>query len=79
MIRETVIFVALVVVGAGWPLVHVALLIRTARAPGLRFGMRLLAWLPPATPIVSWRAGARVLPVLWIVNAAIYVALRSVV
>ena len=77
MVRETVIFFALIVVGAGWPLVHAALLIRTARAPGLVFGLRLIAWLPPATPIVAWIAGARVLPMLWITNAVIYVALRS--
>lgn len=79
MIRDTAIFFALIVVGAGWLLLHAALLIRTARAPGLAIAWRVVAWLPPATPIVAWIAGARVRAIAWVVHAALYFALRSMV
>lgn len=77
--RQTAIFVALIAVGAAWLLLHVALLIRTARAPGLAIAWRVVAWLPPATPIASWIAGARVRAVAWVLLGALYVALRRMV
>ena len=77
MTRELTLLLALIAVGAGWLLVHLMLLARAARAIPLGRGLRLLAWLPPATPVVAWLAGARALPVLWALHAAIYVWLRG--
>jgi hypothetical protein len=55
----------LTLVGAAWLLAHFALLMRTLRAPRLAFWQRLLALLPPATPIIGWRAGIRGPTALW--------------
>jgi len=78
MTRELTLLISLIVVGAGWVLVHLMLLARTARAPRLSKRLRLLAWLPLATPLVGWVAGARVLGVLWLVQALLYAWLHSV-
>ena len=67
----------LIAVGAGWLLVHFALLIRTLRAPGVSRRLCLLAFLPPATPVAGWLAGARGLSALWIGLGVLYVVLRS--
>lgn len=65
----------LTLLGAAWLVVHAMLLIRAGRS-ALGGGWRLLAWLPPATPLVGWRAGARVLPIAWLVLALAYVVMR---
>jgi hypothetical protein len=75
--RDTALLLLLIAVGTGWLLAHFALLLRTARARGLSRRLRLLAWLPPATPIVGWLSGARVLSVLWATLAIVYCVLRS--
>ncbi len=40
--------------------------------------LRLLAWIPPLTPWVAWRAGYRVAPVLWGVSLIAYLSVRWV-
>lgn len=77
MTRELMLLLALIAVGAGWLLVHLMLLVRTLRAARLSRGVKLLAWLPPATPIVGWIGGARALSVLWGLHGLLYVWLRS--
>jgi hypothetical protein len=77
MTRELTLLTSLIVVGAGWVLVHLMLLARTTRAARLSNRLRLLAWLPPATPLVGWVAGARALGVLWLVQALLYAWLHS--
>jgi hypothetical protein len=67
----------LTLLGAGLIVVHVVLLIRTARAEGLSWPLRLLAWLPPATPVIGWLGGARVLSALWVVQLLAYAILRA--
>ncbi len=62
--------------GAGFVIVHAMLLIRTARA-ALSWQWRALAWLPPLTPIVGWKAGSRVLAGLWILGVLAYGMLRA--
>jgi hypothetical protein len=79
MTRELTLLLSLIAVGAGWLVVHVLLLARAARSDRLDKRIRLLAWLPPATPVVGWMAGARVLATLWALQAAVYVWLRSLV
>jgi len=79
MTPELRLLLSLIAVGAGWMLVHLMLLVRATRAPRLARGLRWLAWLPPAAPVVAWLAGARVLPVMWVVLAAIYAWLRGLV
>lgn len=76
--RNALLLLAWIVVSTAWLVVHAVLLIRTARAPGLGPVARVLAWLPPLTPVVSWRAGARAGAVFWVVSAALYLVLRSV-
>ena len=67
----------LIAAGTGWLLVHFALLIRTVRAPGISLALRVLAFLPPATPIAGWLAGARGLSAAWVAFGVLYVVLRS--
>ena len=77
MTRELTLLLALIVVGAGWLLVHAMLLVRSVRAAQLSRALRWLAWLPPATPVIGWLAGARVLGALWAVHAVAYIWLRG--
>jgi len=77
MTRELALFLSLIVVAACWLLLHVLLLRRALRADVLSRRVRLLAWLPPATPVVGWLAGARTLSLLWAGNALAYALLRS--
>ena len=57
-----ILYVALTLVLAALIVTHAALVLRVVRDRGLRH-----AWaaLPPATPVVAWRTGARVGPVVW--------------
>jgi hypothetical protein len=77
MTRELTLLLGLITVAAGWLLVHVMLLVRTSRATELGRALKLLAWLPPATPVVGWAGGARALAVLWALHGLLYVWLRS--
>ncbi len=77
MTRDAAIFLALVIVGAGWLLVHLLLLLRIARARQVGWPLRLLAVLPPATPIVGFVARARGLSLLWALQGLGYLVLRS--
>lgn len=79
VVKETVTLGVLIAAGASALVLHLALLIRTARAPGLSRAMRVLAWLPPVTPVIAWRAGARVRAAAWAVSVAVYCVVRSVV
>ena len=79
MTRELTLLVSLIVVSAGWALVHLRLLVRALRAPRLARGLKLLAWFPPATPIVGWLGGARVMSALWAALALVYAWLRGLV
>lgn len=77
MTDELALLVSLIAVGAAWLLVHLMLLVRALRAPGLSRGLRALSLLPPATPVVGWLAGARVRSALWAGLGATYAMLRS--
>jgi hypothetical protein len=77
MTRELTLLLALIAVGGTWLLLHLMLLVRTARTTRLTRSMKLLAWVPPATPIVGWLGGARVLSALWAVHGLLYLWLRS--
>lgn len=76
MSDDLVTLLVLIAVGAGWLVAHVRLLMRVARSP--RAGaLRWLAILPPATPIVGWLCGARLLSGIWAAWGLLYVALRT--
>ena len=55
---------------------HVLLLSAPSRSRELPRAQRWLALLPPLTPIMGWRAGARVLTSLWGVIVLAYCLLR---
>jgi hypothetical protein len=80
MTRDAAVLLSLVLVGAGWLLVHLGLLLRLVRSRRehpLSLPLRLLAWLPPATPIVGWLVGARGLCALWTALGLAYLVLRG--
>ena len=56
--------------------VHLMLLWRCLRQRALSAAWRGAALLPPATPLVAWRAGHRVLVVLWGLLLVAYVGAR---
>lgn len=70
--------VAQIVVAAAWALCHLRILLRTTTTKKRRVPawVRLLALVPPATPIAALIAGQRTFPVLWFALAAAYAALR---
>lgn len=67
-----ILYLALTVVFAAWIVAHAALVLGVIRRSGLR---RAWAALPPVTPVVAWRAGARVGPVVWSVLLVGYAVL----
>lgn len=67
---------SLIALGALWLFVHARLLARCLRARELSPGLRLLALLPIATPILGWRAGSRLLCALWLACCLLYAWLR---
>jgi hypothetical protein len=77
MSHDVTLLLTLIILGAGWLFVHVLLLARCLRAPGLSRGFRLLALLPVATPVVGWYAGARVLSAIWIGCGVLYTGLQA--
>ncbi len=69
------LYLSLVLTFAALVVTHAALVVRVVRTRGLEPARKALAALPPATPIVAWRAGARVGPVLWTALALAYAVL----
>lgn len=65
-----------IVVGAAWLLLHAVVVWQAVREGSLAAWWRLLALVPPAAPVVAWKAGRRVAPVLWAVFLALYASLR---
>ena len=67
--------------GAALPIVHLAVLVRLGRLVRerrLAVGWWLLGWLPPATLVVAWRAGARRTATIWLLAVALYGAAWAV-
>ena len=75
--HDLFIFFGLVLLAAGWALVHLELGLHAARTRTLATTWRWLAWLPPLTPIAGYLAGARVRAVLWVVLGLGYLVLRT--
>jgi hypothetical protein len=69
------LLVSRILVGAGWLMVHVALLLKAAGARGVKAWIRLLVLVPPLAPLVGLRLDARPLAYLWCVHGAAYLAL----
>jgi hypothetical protein len=79
MTRDAAVLLVLTLLLAGFMLVHAVLFVRAARTRQLPLPLRLLCWLPPFTLVAGWRAGARVLSLIWAVLAVAYCALRLIV
>ena len=75
--RDTLLLLALIVSGAAWAVVHVALFLRTLRLERVPAPLRWLSWLPPLTPIAGFWGGRSGWAVAWCVVAATYLVLRS--
>jgi hypothetical protein len=78
MERDVTLLLLLIAAFAAWLLVHLALLVRVARAQQLSRGLRAAALLPPVAPVVGWLAGARMLASIWALLGAAYLALRAI-
>ncbi len=70
---KTWLLLAWVVVGMFGLIAHAGVLARALRS---REPYRWVALFPPAAPIVAWRAGARLWPLLWLLLVVVYVTLR---
>lgn len=71
------LLIAWIVTFAGWLFVHVVAITRVLRSPSLEPKTKWIALVPPATPVIAWRGGARVSAVLWVALAVLYAALRA--
>ncbi|MDH5492446.1 MAG: hypothetical protein OEY14_10880 [Myxococcales bacterium] len=65
----------LTLLGAGMLLAHLAALLAALRSRQPRW-MRAAAILPPLAPIVAWRGGARLGPLLWLLLLLAYLGAR---
>jgi hypothetical protein len=74
---DTALLLSLIVSGAVWAVVHVALWLRVLHASNLPPALRWLAWLPPLTPVAGFLCGARGWAWLWCIVAVAYLVLRS--
>lgn len=75
--RDFVVFFGLVLSSALWAVVHLSLGVHALSHKSSAWPMRLLGLVPPATPVVAFRMGARVRAGLWVAFAAAYLVLRS--
>jgi len=73
---EVWLLVGWILVGAAFLVVHLVTLWLCIRASNLTPAAKVIALIPPATPVVAWRSGLRFQPILWAVLGALYVGLR---
>lgn len=59
------LLLTLVVVAAAWLVAHAAVMIAALRNGGRARRWRMLAWLPPAAPVLAWLAGGKARSVVW--------------
>lgn len=76
MTEAIAIYLGLTISLAALVVLYVANVLRTFASPPDRAPHPVLALFPPMTPVVAWRAGSRVLPVLLVMAAVAYVALQ---
>ena len=76
MTSDLLLLIAQILVSAAWGLCHLRILLRTVTKPRVHIALRVLAIVPPATPVVGFLAGQRPFAVVWFALAATYVALR---
>ena len=69
------LLLGLTAVGAGWIAVHFALLMRLVSLKRFSLAVRVLAMIPIATPVVVWLGGHRLLAILWISHALVYLTI----
>lgn len=75
---DIILFIVATVLGATVMVLHLVLVwlvVRPGSAAGVA-GRVLSVVLPPAAPVLAWRAGRRVAAGLWVVAVAAYVAVR---
>lgn len=66
------LLLALVVVAAAWLVAHAAVMLAALRNAGVAQRWRMLAWLPPAAPVLAWLAGGKARSVVWTVLGVTY-------
>ncbi len=69
------LLLGLITVGASWIVVHIVLLMRVVNLKCFSLSIRLLALIPVATPVVVWLGSHRLLAILWILHAMVYLML----
>ena len=78
MSSAATLLIALTALGAVWLCVHVLVVwhaMRPMKDVEVSWGVRALALLPPAAPIVAWVGKHRISPIVWAVIAAAYAVL----
>jgi hypothetical protein len=75
--RDSLVFLGLVVSSALWAVVHLSLALRALGHAPLSWQLRVLAFVPPVTPVVGFMVGAPARSVLWMLFAATYLVLRT--
>lgn len=63
--------------GAAWLFVHVMAIVRVLGSKELEARWKWAALVPPITAWAAWKAGRRVIAVVWAALAVLYVVLRA--
>ena len=77
-VSEFAHLISLVLFGAMIPVMHFVLVRRAFMDVGVTW-QRVLLFVPPASPVVAWRAGHRKVSALWVLTWVVYAALRAAV
>jgi hypothetical protein len=62
---------------AAWLLTHIVALVRVLRSTSLEQKWKWWSMFPLATPWASWKAGARVVAIIWVSLGVLYIVLRA--
>ncbi|MBN1656135.1 MAG: hypothetical protein JXA30_20370 [Deltaproteobacteria bacterium] len=69
------LLLGLTIVGGGWFVVHIVLLMRIVKSKRFPPLTRVAALIPIATPVMVWMTGRRSLVLFWIFTGSLYFAL----
>jgi hypothetical protein len=71
------LLVASVLTLTAWMVIHIALLYGVLRDASIESQQKAWAFVPLLTPVIAWRAGMRIAPVLWLASALLHALLRA--
>lgn len=74
---RTWLLLSWILVGWVFLILHAVVFWQAARAKNVEARWRWLALIPPVAPVVAWKGGRRVAPILWSILLLAYLVLRA--